>query len=99
MRDVASSHSPGPHGTYTTPKPPPGSLTGTSLRAWPGLASHGAGGPISVVEALVGMGAPKPPFMGRPWFRWGREGGIVYRRFYPRKHGRQQQGKVPGVRA
>ena len=45
------------------------------------------------MEALVDMGVPKPPFMGRPWFRWGREGGVVYRRFYLRKHGRQQQGE------
>lgn len=39
------------------------------------------------------MGVPKPPFIGEALVSLRAWGGVVYRRFYLRKHGRQQQGE------
>lgn len=48
---------------------------------------------MCIMEALADMGVPKPPFTGEALV-W-REAGVVYRRFYLRKHGGQPLGKGP----
>lgn len=56
--------------------------------AWP---PTGRVGPMCIVEALADMGVPNPPFTGEALV-W-REAGVVYRRFYLRKHGGQPLGE------